>query len=210
LLFRNETTVAAQRAEDSWRKRSKLHLQERNDSSSNPGTEKPSSSTTLTGFGRTFAGKVRSSFRAGSGNTKGDKPYAPEAHVSIPEVENLAISPAVEPDLVDRAYTRFLYDFVTYGSPNRPQGEPVDAIYIFVPGLYERTAPGSCLATIVQAVSYANFANRCNAPEAAAQGEECFTRGITMLSKIISDKQKVASDEVLCSTYLMGVYEVRI
>lgn len=123
-------------------------------------------------------------------------------------MQSLAISSTQEPDLCSVAYERFLYDFVILDDPNRPPGEPTDSLYAFVPLLYKQAAPTSCLATVVQAVSYINYANRFNSPEAATRAEECFGRGITMLSKMIGNTEKAKSNETLCSSYLLGVYEV--
>jgi hypothetical protein len=107
------------------------------------------------------------------------------------------------------AYERFLYDFVIQEAPNHPVNEPSDALWSFIPVLYERAAEDSCVATVVNAVAYVNFANRCNAPQAEAMGEEALGRAMVMLSKMIADKKQAVSDEALCSVYLMGVYEVR-
>lgn len=74
--------------------------------------------------------------------------------------------------------------------------------------LYERAAEDSCVAMVVNAVAYVNFANRCNAPQAEAMGEEALGRAMVMLSKMIADKKQAVTDEALCSVYLMGVYEV--
>jgi len=204
LLFRNETSVAAQRAEDSWRKRSKLNLRENSEKSTGQSLRKAPSSATLKGLGRSIAGKVRSSLPS-----QDEAGTIDLGHEPVVDIQTLAISPAIEPELCEVAYARFLYDFVTHGSSKKVPGEPSDGIFTFVPALYERAPPNSILVTITRAVSYINFANRCNSSEAAARGEELFGRGIRMLSQAVSDKQKAASDEVLCSTYLMGVYEVR-
>lgn len=127
---------------------------------------------------------------------------------AIPTFDNLQISPGLTPDLRRLAYERFLYDFVIQESPNHPVNEPSDALWSFIPVLYERAAEDSCVATVVNAVSYVNFANRCNAPQAEAMGEEALGRAMVMLSKMIADKKQAVSDEALCSVYLMGVYEV--
>lgn len=102
-----------------------------------------------------------------------------------------------------------MYDFVIQESPNHPVNEPSDALWSFIPVLYEKAAEGSCVATVVNAVAYVNFANRCHAPQAEAMGEEALGRAMVMLSKMIADKKQAVSDEALCSVYLMGVYEVR-
>lgn len=74
--------------------------------------------------------------------------------------------------------------------------------------LYNRAAEDSCVATVVNAVAYVNFANRCNAPHAKTLGEESLGKGMLLLSKMIADREQAVTDEALCSVYLMGVYEV--
>lgn len=106
------------------------------------------------------------------------------------------------------AYERFIYDFVVFESPNRAPEEPSDALWDFVPYLYDRAPEGSCLTVAVDAVAYANFASRCNASQAQALAEEYQGKGIKLLQQAITDKEKAHSDDALCSVYLMGVYEV--
>lgn len=126
----------------------------------------------------------------------------------IENIGNLSISPGIKPDIRRLAYERFLYDFVSPESPNRAPDEPSDALYTFIPTLYQLTPENSCLATVVHAVSYVNFANRCNAPHAETLAEESLGKGILMLAKMIADPKLAASNEALCSVYLLGVYEV--
>lgn len=128
---------------------------------------------------------------------------------ALPIFDKLQISPGLTPDLRRLAYERFLYDFVIQESPNHPVNEPSDALWSFIPVLYERAAEDSCVAMVVNAFSYVNFANRCNAPQAEAMGEEALGRAMVMLSKMIADKKQAVSDEALCSVYMMGAYEVR-
>lgn len=128
--------------------------------------------------------------------------------MAFPNFDNLTIAPEPVPDLRHLAYERFLYDFIILESPNHPSNEPSDALWSFVPVLYQEAAENSCVANVVNAVAYVNFANRCNAPQAEALGEECLGRAMVLLSKMIADKKQAASDEALCSVYLMGVYEV--
>lgn len=130
-------------------------------------------------------------------------------YIDILGSRNLTIAPVVRPDLRRLAYERFVYDFVAPETPNRPLGETSDALWTFIPALYQNAPEDSCLAIIVNAVAYANFANRCNAPQANAWADEALGKGIALLSKSILDGQKAASDETLCSVYLMGVFEVR-
>jgi hypothetical protein len=108
------------------------------------------------------------------------------------------------------AYERFVYDFVASEDPNRPPEEPSDALFSFVPLLYQHAARDSCLTTIVNAVAYINFANRCNAPQAATLAEESFGKGISILSSIITNTEKASSNDALCSVHLMGIFEVCI
>lgn len=106
------------------------------------------------------------------------------------------------------AYDRLIYDFVAPETTGRAPHEPPDSLYAFMPALYEKTSSGSCLATIVDALAYTNFANRHNVPQMAIIGAELIGKGIKILSKIIKDHRLVATDETLCSVYLMTVYEV--
>ncbi|PVH90229.1 hypothetical protein DM02DRAFT_61387, partial [Periconia macrospinosa] len=64
------------------------------------------------------------------------------------------------------------------------------------------------LATVVDAVSYANFANRCNAPQAVQLAEECVTRSIKLLQATIAHKTLASSNDALCAVYLMGMFGV--
>ncbi|KAH6639835.1 hypothetical protein C7974DRAFT_410787 [Boeremia exigua] len=191
LLFRNQTAFAAQRAEDSWRKRAKCHqrtLSASSDSQQSPASESISPVT-----------------RTRQASTT-DTIYEDHADYGV-SISALSLVPELAPDLRRAAYERFLYDFVILEAPNRPPDEPSDSLWSFIPVLYERAAADSCVATIVDAVAYVNFANRCDAPHAEALGEECLGKATVLLSKMIADKRLARTDEALCSVYLMGVYE---
>jgi hypothetical protein len=112
------------------------------------------------------------------------------------------------PDFRRRAFERFVYDFVQPDSPNRPADQPDEALWTFIPLLYQDAPEDSLIATAVDAVSYVNFANRYNDSHAQALGEECVGRAIPMLTKMIADKKQSATNVALCSVHLMGVYEV--
>lgn len=138
-----------------------------------------------------------------------------EGHIDLPDsspdigrFDDLSIAPDLKPDLRRLAYERFVYDFIILESPNHPPDEPSDSLWSFIPVLYNRAPADSCVVNVVNAVAYVNFANRCNAPQAEALGEECLGRGMLQLSKMIADKKQAVSDEALCAVYLMGVYEV--
>jgi hypothetical protein len=120
----------------------------------------------------------------------------------------LPIPTSPRQDLRHLAYQRFVYDFVVFPDPNKPLEEPSDALFSFVPLLYEHAHPQSCLVTVVNAVAYINFANRRDVPQAMALAEESFGEGIKMLSRMIASDKTAASDEALCSVHLMGVFEV--
>lgn len=89
-----------------------------------------------------------------------------------------------------------------------PPNTQSDALFTFIPELYNNAPESSCIAKVVDAVSYVNLANRCGATEAEALAEECISQGIALLSRMIADKKMAASNEALCAVYMMGVYEV--
>lgn len=120
----------------------------------------------------------------------------------------MGITPELKLDLRHLAFERFLYDFVLDDNPDRQPHEPSDALWTFIPELYHSVPEDSCLAKVIDAVAYVNFASRCNAPQAEALGEDCMGKGIALLSKMIADKKLAASNEALCAVYMMGAYEV--
>jgi hypothetical protein len=125
------------------------------------------------------------------------------------DLSRLTITPMPNPDFRRRAFERFVYDFVLPDSPNRPADQPDEAMWTFIPLLYQDASEDSLIATAVDAVSYVNFANRYSDSHAQALGEECVGRVIPMLTKVIADKKQSATNAALCSVHLMGVYEVR-
>ncbi|KAA8620081.1 Zn-clus domain-containing protein, partial [Pyrenophora tritici-repentis] len=207
ILFRNQTASAAQRAEESWRKRSKSHQRA-------PASEKttivaktpPSNGSTppaLTDDQRSSSGSAHSP----SGSTDDQAQEAATSITSIIDLSKMTITPALNPDFRRKAFERFVYDFVLPDSPDRDPNQPTDALWMFMPLLYENAPQDSLIATTVDAVSYVNYANRCHDSHAAILAEECLGKAIPMLTKLIADKKQAASDETLCSVYLMGVYE---
>ncbi|KAF2622221.1 hypothetical protein BU25DRAFT_352660, partial [Macroventuria anomochaeta] len=203
LLFRNQTAFAAQRAEDLWRKR--LKSQQRAFSGNSHSQRSPPSDS-VSPAGRNRHPSISSTQHQSATIYEGHTDFF-DGTAAISKFDNFTIAPELTPDLRRIAYERFLYDFVILESPNHPSNEPSDALWSFIPVLYNRAAEDSCVAIVVNAVAYVNFANRCNAPQAAALGEECLGRGMVLLSKMIADKTQAMSDEALCSVYLMGVYE---
>ncbi len=204
-MFRNQTAFAAQRAEDSWRKRSKSHQRTLSNSSDR---QRSPSSDDISPTARPRHASISGPHRTSETIYEGHIDYL-DGDTTIFGLDDLSIAPELKSDLRRLAYERFLYDFVILESPNQTPDEPSDSLWSFIPVLYNRAAPDSCVATVVNAVAYVNFANRCNAPPAEALGEECLGRGMLLLSKMIADKKQATSDEALCSVYLMGVYEVR-
>ncbi|USP76712.1 uncharacterized protein yc1106_03986 [Curvularia clavata] len=207
ILFRNQTASAAQRAEESWRKRSKSHQRPSTVENSAPYVKTPPSDESTPPAlddTRSSNGSVHSP----SGST--DDPSSQDASniaLATIDLSKMTITPAVNPDFRRKAFERFVYDFVLPDSPTRPKDEPSDALWTFIPVLYQGAAEDSLIATTVDAVSYVNYANRCNDAHAAALGEECVAKAIPMLTKVIADKKRSATNEALCSVYLMGVYE---
>ncbi|KAI8934318.1 hypothetical protein NX059_009056 [Plenodomus lindquistii] len=125
----------------------------------------------------------------------------------IPDLAYMRITPDVDPELRQLAYDRFVYDFVSPDDPRRPPDQPTDSLWAFTPVIYQMAAEGSCYRTVFDAVAYVNYANRCAAPQAMALAEECMAKGINLISKMVADKKMAATDETLCSVYLLGVYE---
>lgn len=208
ILFRNQTDIAAQRAEDSWRRRSKSFLDASGESSTTrrlaAGGRQRNSPETQQARSNDSGSSVSPSTAHGQGHT-----YFDNVRVASPLGRSeLPVSPPPRQDLRLLAYQRFVYDFVVFPDPNEPLEEPSDALFSFVPLLYEQAHPESCLATVVNAVAYINFANRRDVPQAMALAEESFGQGIKMLSRMIASEETTASDEALCSVHLMGVFEV--
>ncbi|KAH8730266.1 hypothetical protein GQ44DRAFT_823590 [Phaeosphaeriaceae sp. PMI808] len=210
LLFRNQTAVAAQRAEESWRKRSKSQQRARNEANSSTKCTADNevvprevmSHPPVSGAGSNIPGHFNTTNLDDSGSSTGKERAAPTSSAG-----DFAIAPTVKPDLSRLAYERFIYDFVAPDMPTRPPEEPSEALFTYVPMLYQHAAPDSCLATVVHAVSYINFDNRCKAPAAAKLAEEHFGRAIKLLLRMIANKEEAASNDALCAVYLMGVYE---
>ncbi|KNG43956.1 acyl-CoA oxidase [Stemphylium lycopersici] len=209
ILFRNQTASAAQRAEESWRKRSKSHQRASTAESSTAYIKTPpsdeSTPPTLDDT-RSSSGSVHSP----SGSTDDPSQDPSSVTASIIDLSKMTITPVVNPDFRRRAFERFVYDFVMPDSPTRPKDEPSDALWTFIPVLYQGASDDSLIATAVDAVAYVNFSNRCNDPHAATLGEECVAKAIPMLTKVIADKKQAATNEALCSVYLMGVYEAAL
>jgi hypothetical protein len=209
LIFRNQTSVAAQRAEDSWRKRSKSHQRARSESSASHIFKSNHQLEQI--YQQALNGPQPQSFIS-SNSTKqktSSTSLGKQRATPIPSNDNSTIAPAINSDLERLAYERFIYDFVVPENPNRPPEEPSDALYTFVPLLYQHAPPDSCLATIVNAVSYVNFSNRHNSPQAAMLAGESFGKGLKLLSNMIADKTQAVSNDTLCSVLLMGIFEVR-
>ncbi|KAF2108227.1 hypothetical protein BDV96DRAFT_285526 [Lophiotrema nucula] len=181
LLFRNQTAFAAQKAEESWRKRSKSHQRAESESS------------------------IQSIHS--NQHSPGSSKDSPPATDDLLILSNLSIGPDPQADLRRAAYDRFKYDFVVHQTPGRDPSIPSDSLWTFIPELYERAAEGSCLRVVVDAAALANLSSRQKIPQASVLGEEYLGKGIKLLQKAIADKKQAASDEVLATVYLLGVYE---
>lgn len=143
-----------------------------------------------------------------SGSTDDATQDASSISLATIDLSKMTITPAPNPDFRRKAFERFVYDFVLPDSPTMPKDEPSDALWTFIPVLYQGASEDSLIATTVDAVAYVNYANRYKDAHAAALGEECVAKAIPMLTKVIADKKRSATNEALCSVYLMGVYEV--
>ncbi|KAF2849023.1 hypothetical protein T440DRAFT_469769 [Plenodomus tracheiphilus IPT5] len=206
LLFRNQTASAAQRAEESWRKRSKSNQREVSESSTS-NTSPPSDESSPSATHQSNVGGQQSHHSSPHGSTDEYMHNASDVVAPIPDLADMHITSDVEPDLRQLAYERFVYDFVSPDDPNRPPEQPTDSLWAFMPVIYQNAAQGSCYRTVLDAVAYVNYANRCADPEAMALAEESMAKGINLISKSIADKKLAATDETLCAVYLLGVYE---
>ncbi|OAK95862.1 hypothetical protein IQ06DRAFT_319967 [Phaeosphaeriaceae sp. SRC1lsM3a] len=195
VLFRDQNTLAAQRAEGSWRKRAKSHQRSQSESSLIP-------SITTSTQAASYDEQIRPA-TVGSRTPEGllfpHPPVRSAGYSSVP--------PPSTQDLLSLAYERFIYDFVASEDPNRSPEEPPEALLSFVPLLYQHAEPNSCLTSTVNAVAYMNFANRCNSLQAATLAEESFGKALRILSEVLTDPNKAASNDALCSAHLMGVFE---
>lgn len=199
LLFRNQTAFAAHKAEESWRKRSKSHQRASSEDGENRQPHPSSHHSPPI---------ARRSMSSENSRDSTLRQRSLEDADHIPNLDDLTIGPEVRFDLRRLAYERFVYDFVIFDSPGKEPDKPSGGLFNFVPPLYHGAAEGSCLATVVEAVAYANFANRCNAPHAQRLAEENRAKGIRLLQQTIADKKLAPTDEALCAVYLMGMYEV--
>jgi hypothetical protein len=207
VLFRNQTELAAQRAESSWRQRSKPHQDTFSETGASP---RPIPSDHSAGSDREqhptsdCVGQTPSVVTSTRSNLSSDDGLSTPVESS----SHSSVAPYIRQDMRQLAYERFIYDFVASENPSRPPEEPSDALFSFVPVLYQHAHPDSCLATVVNAVAFINFANRCDVPLATTLAEESFGKGIQLLSKMITSKEAAASDDALCSVHLMGIFEV--
>ncbi|PVH95520.1 hypothetical protein DM02DRAFT_600726 [Periconia macrospinosa] len=210
LLFRNQTAFAAQKAEESWRKRSRSHQRTSSESvasgRSTPPTRRSSSIHSSRNSPSRIVEESPVSLTSFNGLSSRNSPprIVEESSVSLASFNGLSIAPMLY-DLRRLAYERFIYDFVIPETPNLSKDEPSDAMWDFIPYLYEKAGPGSCLVATIDAVSYANFANRCNAPHAIPLAEECATKSIKLLQATVADTTLASSNETLCAVYLMAM-----
>ncbi|PSN58638.1 hypothetical protein BS50DRAFT_510061, partial [Corynespora cassiicola Philippines] len=126
---------------------------------------------------------------------------------SLLSLDDMLMTRRLNNDLAQISYQRFIYDFVVFESSHLPSGAVSDAIWEFLPTMYQRSAPGSCLTAIVEAVAFLNFANRYEVPEALILAEERLQKSIQLLRRRISTKRQASTDQTLCTVFLMGIYE---
>ena len=200
LFFKNQTAIAAQKAEDSWRKRAKSHQ----------GSTSPGSASTSQQPSPPNNRDSPQQYNQSPYLHPQDVPHdeaAPQASSSILTLSDLSLG-YQQHNLQRLAYERFVYDFIIFDNAHQDMAQPTSAMWEFIPPLYQSAGEGSCLATIVHAVSYANFSSRCNAPQAQKLAEESLAKGLELLQKTLANKQEAMSDHALCAVYLLGIYEV--
>ncbi|KAF2258348.1 hypothetical protein CC78DRAFT_126080 [Lojkania enalia] len=183
LFFRNQTPFAAQKAEESWRKRSKSNQHVESDHSDRVSPQSKYQSP---------------------GSTHTDSPDTLSSNRSL---DVLSLSHDSQTNLRRASYERFLYDFVISQWPGTDASQASEGVLEWLPTLYEKSPEGSCFKTVVDAISYANYSARHKVPEAKILAEECAGKGIQMLRRLIADKQQAATDDALGSVYVLGMYE---
>ncbi|KAF2018116.1 hypothetical protein BU24DRAFT_165037 [Aaosphaeria arxii CBS 175.79] len=189
LLFKNQTTFAAQKAESSWRKRSKPQPPP----STNASTNEPPGDL------------ISFQFNHYSSSSKPLDQFIPSD--SPLQFNDLITGVSMEPGVRRMAYERFLYDFITSRPDQIDDEGPPNALFDFIPMLFEATTEGSCFSTIVDALSYANFGVRCNYPEGQALAEQNWVKALRLLQTDLKDEKLASSDETLAAIYLMGIYD---
>ncbi|ORY05571.1 hypothetical protein BCR34DRAFT_519492 [Clohesyomyces aquaticus] len=210
LMFKNQTASAAQKAEESWRKRSKSNQREERDVSSH-------------------GSNVTTHQTPPSDQSSPNNDWlSSDLSGPLERLTNLSVNnSSIPPDLHRLAYERFLYDWValdtprkdpsetsdgifdwvTQNTPSADPSEPSDGIFDWIPPLYQRSARGSCFASVVDALAYLNFSCRCNFPQAQGLAEESIGKSIKLLQAAIADPIEAKTDSTLGAVYLMGVYE---
>jgi hypothetical protein len=193
-MFRNQTSNAAQKAEGAWRQRTKSRQRE-----------------IIQGY-ETSSAELETPQVASTSNTL-DATLGPPARQlkAIPasftsSFDQLSVSSR---DLRRLAYERYVYDFVVPESPNKSSGAYSDAMYEYIPMLYQKAPEGSCLVMAVDACAYANLVNRRDIPEAQALGADCVGKAIKLLQSAIADPERAPTDGTVCAVYMLGIYGVR-
>ena len=105
------------------------------------------------------------------------------------------------------AYNRFIFDFVLPNNSTDRDGL-IDGFLEFLPNFYKQSSPDLCLFAAVSAVSFANFDERFESPEARLLGSEYCGKALKLIQYAIQDYSQAKSDETLFAVYLLGIYEV--
>jgi hypothetical protein len=105
---------------------------------------------------------------------------------------------------------RLWYDWVVPDDPNPNVYLPGSQFLHFLPGMMNRFGSDSSLHAALWALAYANFAQRCNAPECMPLAIANCTSAINSIRLAMNDPNKASNDDVLVSIQLLSFYEVSI
>lgn len=83
-----------------------------------------------------------------------------------------------------------------------------DGFLEYLPTLYQRSAPGSCLSVTVYAVAYACVTelNECEWMQDVVA--LLYDKAISLVEKALSDEKEAGKDSTLVSLFLLSVLEV--
>ncbi|KAF2665004.1 hypothetical protein BT63DRAFT_443311 [Microthyrium microscopicum] len=116
--------------------------------------------------------------------------------------------PSLSPEMdipEEKISERFLYDWVLVKTgPTATYGH---FFLDYLPDMLERSPKNSILRTAIDALSYVNYAQRCNAPELLPYSFEKCTRALKMLKAMMEKPDEACSDETLTAITLLGLYE---
>lgn len=114
--------------------------------------------------------------------------------------KTLQNNPSSDPDtsLHTQAFLRFCYDFAG----------PVQGPMSRLPKLMQHVSPDSCVSSALNAVVYANFANRCKSRDASEASSVYYGRTLQKLATLMATPEEMQQKGALLVIFLLALYEV--